>query len=523
MSPHGASYRSSRPSIVVTAAIVIVSVIFLSVRALNALPTQVHAIIAFEAAMLPDVPSEVRSYLGNPEDCLFHSRDTVCEGTYDEDADIDPRMESDRTVAWLGMFNSGTHFWNPDGGPAGGLLDRVGSIPVNRDRQNAYQRALGLYGNALDRYRSDPHAAYYLLGRAAHLLGDMATPAHVHLDPHISDNDSTGDDSYEEFLAGRYVHHDRLTGRIAFEKDFPLSGLAAQDLSGLPSDGFEGEHPLFRLFLSLARLSQTIDSDDAEGTLDRGSRQGGSITLSGSIPEGVSALSGMWELPLPKDLFGFSRASNKLVISGPVLNALDAASPFTQLRLHFDDRVEDHALSEFTRSDISDERAEPSTAVLVPSAISHIGALYQLFWKESHPDLSGHLPRISLSRTPRELRVIRPAPVTIELDIDPAGWRDSEVEVYLWVHAPVQQGRVQLYFDGQWHSFSAFAAMRPLAAPLQLRSVDGLLWTPLADTSTLPDLHFTMSLCLDRALDGVFTPEQSVCGAVLVVLTGESG
>jgi hypothetical protein len=54
---------------------------------------------------------------------------------------------------------------------------------------------------ALEEYWAGRRArAYYLLGRSIHLLGDAATPAHAHGDPHISD---MGDfDGYENSLSG---------------------------------------------------------------------------------------------------------------------------------------------------------------------------------------------------------------------------------------------------------------------------------------------------------------------------------
>ncbi|MBW2148040.1 MAG: hypothetical protein JRG73_17260 [Deltaproteobacteria bacterium] len=82
-----------------------------------AMPPRVHSLIAYEASFLPDVPSEIGIYIGDPENCLQTPTDTICQGAYDEDDDRDPRMNPQNIFTWLGLFNWGTHFWNPDGGP----------------------------------------------------------------------------------------------------------------------------------------------------------------------------------------------------------------------------------------------------------------------------------------------------------------------------------------------------------------------------------------------------------------------
>jgi len=107
-----------------------------------AFPPEIHRIIAYESSLIEGVPSEINVYIGDPENCINNFGDNICEGAYDEDAERDPRISTPNFFTWWGLFNWGTHFWQPNGGPTGGRLDSIGAIPVNLESKNAYLIAL---------------------------------------------------------------------------------------------------------------------------------------------------------------------------------------------------------------------------------------------------------------------------------------------------------------------------------------------------------------------------------------------
>ena len=167
------------------AALLIAMLLTCLARPAIALPSRVHAILAYEAARMPAVPAEIGSdaYVGTPDNPIDDDRDdTLCEGAFDEDYDRTPRSifdlldVSNPNLVW----GWGSHFWNPAAGPDAGQLLILNPPPP----QNAYQRGAMLYRQAVDLYPTDPAGAYYRLGRVVHLLTDMATPAHTHLDVH---------------------------------------------------------------------------------------------------------------------------------------------------------------------------------------------------------------------------------------------------------------------------------------------------------------------------------------------------
>jgi hypothetical protein len=92
------------------------------------------------------------------------------------------------------------HAWNPNTNEGWEPCIAVGPcIP-------ALQRANYYFYEALDRYaKVSKGEAYYLLGQAAHLLQDVATPAHAHGDPH-----PPGDkDLYEKYLDDKNINEFR--------------------------------------------------------------------------------------------------------------------------------------------------------------------------------------------------------------------------------------------------------------------------------------------------------------------------
>lgn len=257
----------------------LICIVLLFAGVAEALPTHLHSIISWQAAQTFEAPAEIRlKYLGNVDDPTRDNLNgSICEGAYDEDEDRNPLDGG----SWSGFVRWGSHFWDPSGGPYGGKLE---SYEFNKDDENAFQRAEIVYGaesiykSAKLLYRDDPEKAYYELGRVAHLLEDMATPAHVHLDLHLpEENPVVGDDSYEVYVRNKYNAHkdfkleDRQQGREDFESDFPAADISPVDASTLsefdPPHGVTvGEPMLFRLFNSMATKAAEWDSDDGVGT-----------------------------------------------------------------------------------------------------------------------------------------------------------------------------------------------------------------------------------------------------------------
>lgn len=138
------------------------------------------------------------------------------------------------------------HFWAADNG----WNDPVTSAFCNG--ANAWQKAEILWGMALGEYLSgDPHSAYEYLGHVAHLLMDMAVPAHAHEEMHpISD-------AYED----GYLD----TGKATLSAE-ELAYLKALGPVELPAGPYE---PLATLFYRTNQIGGYFASDGTPGdTID---------------------------------------------------------------------------------------------------------------------------------------------------------------------------------------------------------------------------------------------------------------
>jgi hypothetical protein len=136
---------------------------------------------------------------------------------------------------------------------------------------NAYERGAWLFNQAVREYDPEsPAYSYYLLGKVSHLLVDVATPAHVHLDIHgVPGN---GDDSYETYMK-RYDYVEYSNTAL---EQFRIDYVEPYNLSPVnPSELHHGGHPerdeLYRLFWNMATLAAAYDSDDVNGTMTQGS------------------------------------------------------------------------------------------------------------------------------------------------------------------------------------------------------------------------------------------------------------
>lgn len=490
---------------------------FFRAQSADALYAELHSLIAGESTLVGSVPSETHVYSGDYPYCLYSARDNLCKGAYDEDADRDPRLSSGLDT-WFGLLNWGTHFWQPDAGPDGGLLMTVGSIPVNLEHQNAYERAWSLYQSAVGTYDADPSGAYYILGRVAHLLGDMATPAHVHLDPHISDADSTGDDSFEEYTAWQYILGIPPEQQIAnFEVVFPHDSLVPVQVEDLSDGGYPEEPPLYRLFYSMAEMSSNYDSDDADGKTDCGVRRGVSVKMTHNDLEAVYAIGEDFSVGRIYEGYRLSPERSKFILLNSTLKDIETELPsFYAVGLVFDDGLELHLLSEFDKTDIGDDDLSPIADTLLAAAIEHTAALYRMFWTETHPSLGGRLPEIVLNHGNHILAVARPAPLDVPLDIIPKDWEGVKVEVYAWIELTTDGNRTMAYYDGTWKPFDNLDGMRPIASSYGLPAINGGTWRILDSTSSLTDMRLSLNICIDRKNDDRLTPSESVCDGIVV-------
>lgn len=477
-----------------------------------ALWTEVHELVTAGAARLPQVQEELSLYAGSPGNRSFHYKDTLSEGAYDEDAERDPRLGGG-ILTWWGLLNWGTHFWDPEGGPHGGLLTEVAGLPVNIESKNAYQRAKELYASAVELYAQDPGASYYLLGRVSHLLTDMATPAHVHLDPHISDSSPTGDDSFEEYTGIKFG----ALGVQTFGAALSVSTIIPPMPGDLSDGGYSGEPPLFDMFYSLATFSKTFDSDDADGTADRGAMRGRSVYVQHTDLRSVYAfrtgypdllLTGGYDLSVPR---------HKFVLLDSVVNSLTGGmTPFEGISLRFGDAYETHPFSEFRRTDMEDRELDAMASRLIPDAVGYVAALYRSFWTDTHPSLTGVLPGIVLDKAARDRTVTRPAPLDFSLDITAHGWDGIYVDAYVWAEFVTSDGQYRFYYAGDWVPFDKVADIRPVVSRFPLFNVGDVKWLVLDNTSPLPPARAVFHLCLGKSIGGSFNPSESVCGGAVV-------
>lgn len=366
-----------------------------------ALPTRVHSIISYEAAHLPGVPAEFRVAAGSPEDPTAVAN-SLCKGSFDEDYARKPDRPLD-FIRWLdpeSIWGQGSHFWDPAGGPEGGQFRLLNPRPTH----NAYQRARMLYGEAVELYPDDPATAYYLLGRVAHLLEDMATPAHVHSDMHVSDSLAAAlaepiltADCLERYLARMYIDGPDLPGevppdgRLRFEAYFLSGPVAPVELWRLSDGGHAELGDLYKLFHSMAWQAKHWDSNGVDGIGPDGVG-GGSLRWHQMIdvPFYDAATVEVWEVH-NYDTPALAHSTRVEPIAtigrGRILLPRRDFAPTSRIKVVHGGtyvRLRTHAVKAFAQ--ISDTDCRRMAADLMPQAIAHVAALYQLFWRDTHPD-----------------------------------------------------------------------------------------------------------------------------------------
>ena len=147
------------------------------------------------------------------------------------------------------------HFWNPDVGYNAGI------VILGQTQQSNLARAQEQFAAAVSSYSANnKEAAYYRLGRVAHLLGDLAVPEHVHNDPHTdgfwfwTPNDFS---NYEDYTKLNY----RSYSGSGSPKSISSLPLAFPTYPDRPSS-YDLE--LGRLFSDQAEATQHFDSSGRE-------------------------------------------------------------------------------------------------------------------------------------------------------------------------------------------------------------------------------------------------------------------
>ncbi len=140
-------------------------------------------------------------------------------------------------VSWFfGLSSLWTrHFWDVDKGEQGrGLLGRESALQKGR----AYLYGWPNHPGAIELYQQGNKAlAYEYLGRAAHFVEDVSTPAHVHLDAHAIDDEEA------EKWGKKHGHEytfDQVEAPFDGDSFYDIIHHAAQLADSLPSDDVEG-------------------------------------------------------------------------------------------------------------------------------------------------------------------------------------------------------------------------------------------------------------------------------------------
>lgn len=256
-----------------------------------------------------------------------------------------------------------------------------------------------LYEQAVAAFPTDPGQAHDLLGRVLHLLTDMATPAHTHLDPHVSDKLATlldtpglAVDCFERYLGWHYVTgkpdtgNIDPTGRLRFEGDFLQDPI--QPVWPVYLD--DGGHPelgdLYRLFYSMAIHTARWDSNDADGT--------------GPAGIGGGSLRWRWKIDVPfvdpasikvslVDAQGNSTPVDPIatVGGGRILLPDITYGSARSVEISHDGTTVQLAARRIEQMDqIADVDCRRIALDLMPAAIAHTAALYRLFWRDTHPN-----------------------------------------------------------------------------------------------------------------------------------------
>ncbi|MBC8095863.1 MAG: hypothetical protein H7Y43_08620 [Akkermansiaceae bacterium] len=188
---------------------------------------------------------------------------------------------------------------------------------------SALQKAQLLWDKAVKEYgQGNKGKAYWLLGRVAHLLGDMASPAHVHPDEHLDEPFSiisANEDSCEKWVD--YAEH-----HTAINSDSP--GADIPDPALLPDPPFSTpqcyDAEVTRLFYHLAGIARQFDSNDS-GNVDSGFTIYFNRVKRSTVHNG---LFNTWKVRIGMGLNALSDAAPTVTVTAPLNRALAKGMDF---------------------------------------------------------------------------------------------------------------------------------------------------------------------------------------------------
>ncbi|MDU0460705.1 MAG: S8 family serine peptidase, partial [Geobacteraceae bacterium] len=251
----------------------------------------VHGWIAYQAyKLLPDSPlkQELANYInlptGDEDNYLSSSFNPDSVGWNDKD-NAYPSCQNANSPCFTALLEGAweednpstrslSHFWDSRGGYRDGLgpnnpwglFDADSAVIAGNDR----------FKNAIEQYmkgtQEGKNFAYWWLGRTAHLLADMAAPAHALKDAHgrLINGSIKGSDSYENWLATASNYKKVKVGDSIHQFTIPsYRGKTHENLKDLPSKN-NHEPYLTELFYTLSNFGHQFDSDDQNGTIRNG-------------------------------------------------------------------------------------------------------------------------------------------------------------------------------------------------------------------------------------------------------------
>ena len=302
----------------------------------------------------------------------------LIEGTWEEDRG-DEIFEIAGHVLYKRYFN---HFWNPDGDYDDGLFFIWPWSSALEMAQDHFQKAVSYYNSG------NTTAAYYWLGRTAHLLMDLTVPAHVQLDPHPG---PLGDgDNYEEFTGSWEFHYKHITSS---SPSTTIPSVPFTTYPGYTPPQFNGD--LTNLFYQLANKTDEFDSDDQNGdsyTYGNGKYRRASNTIDAyKVFKRAYKLSGGNEslLDTLSDYIIVNCAWShdaSIIYSESFFNEI-WPDPFNLygVRVYYTD----NSYENFSSPDVDGVPwavcGEIFQSQLQSRAIGYTAALYQLFWNITHP------------------------------------------------------------------------------------------------------------------------------------------
>lgn len=333
----------------------------------------VHQYITQQAGqVLSNLPSEMKDHLRRP---LRSRVDALCLADYDPGYDDIVTGSADEDMEWFPYmplycgpvvgprYTNGfmDHFWDPDEPNFGGaaaygkgfndpnVYDGYQFASAYNKAQEFWERKVICYYTGRGKYGDscpvDKDQAYYWLGRVAHLLEDVAVPAHVHNARH----DPLGwlitfgeKDPFESYVGSVYSRFRgfKYTGSEYRHEDLPCTPLQGPYTCASLKNNFDWTsiHPnptdLFKLFWFTAQKTQYFAT-------------GGNI------------------LAHPGDIGAYRKLDESGAQFQPSLWEVEGITP-----IEIPDDVPTHLR----------EMAE----ALAPHAMRAVAGLYRLFWIETH-------------------------------------------------------------------------------------------------------------------------------------------